>query len=158
MADPGSCPPPSTGSPLADANRVDEFVWNVFPDLPDGAPLAKARAIGNVTFERVRQLDNEYQAGQKIEERTLEFDGLEVTGRVTADQKLRLWHAKVTKAGWRVRGGLGVGASVNEVVQVLGCANSRSGEELTYTGETESARFTVRDGRIAAVEIFVYHE
>lgn len=140
------------------AQGIDEFVWNALTDLPDGAPLAKARALGKPPVERGRQLDNEYEPGQKIEERTLVYDGLEVTGQVTASGKFRLWHAKVTKAGWRVRDGLGVGASVEALARVLGCANAQSGDVLTYSGETENVQFTVRDGRIAGVELFVYHE
>ena len=54
--------------------------------------------------------------------------------------------------------GLGVGASVNDLARVLGCANTRAGDQLTYSGETESVRFTIREGRFAAVEIFHYHE
>lgn len=157
-ADPGACPAPPPGSPLADPNLVDRFVWSSLPDLPDGARLAKARALGALPLERVRFLDNEYDPGQKIEERTLVYDGLEITGQVVAGQEFRQWHAKVTKAGWRVRDGLGVGASVNDLARVLGCANTRAGDQLTYSGETESVRFTIREGRIAAVEIFHYHE
>lgn len=157
-ADPGACPTPPPDSPLADPNLVDQFVWNALPDLPDGAPLAAARALGALPVERIRHLDNEYDPGQKIEERTFVYDGLEVTGQVVAGQTFRPWHAKVTKPGWRVRDGLGVGASVNDLARVLGCANTRAGDRLTYFGETESVRFTIRDGRIAAVEIFHYHE
>jgi hypothetical protein len=157
-ADPGSCPPLQPGSPLADPNLVDQFVWNALPDLPDGTSLTKARALGQITAERVRRLDNEYDPGQQIEERTLVYAGLEVTGQVTPDQTLRLWHAKITKPGWKVRDGLGVGASVEELARVLGCANRRAGDVLTYSGETESVQFTIRDGRIAAVELFHYHE
>lgn len=157
-SDPGACPPLTPGSPLADPNLVDQFVWNAFPDLPDGAPLAKARSLGALPVERVRYLDNEYDPGQQIEERTFVYDGLEITGQVAAGQKFRQWHAKVTKPGWSVRDGLGVGASVKDLARVLGCANSRNGEVLTYSGETESVRFTIRNGRIASVEIFLYHE
>lgn len=147
----------STNALLAREHAIDEFVWYAFPDLPDGAPLARLRAVGKLPMERVRLLDNEYVPGQKIEERTFEYDGLVVTGQNEAGT-LRFWYAKVTKPAWKVRSGLGVGASLADVTRVLGPPNAVKGDAIEYQGESESARFRIRDGRVAELECIHYHE
>lgn len=147
----------STAALMAREHAIDEFVWYTFPDLPDGAPLTRLRAVGRPPMERVRHLDNEYLPGQKIEERTLEYDGLVITGQDDGGT-FHWWYAKVTKPVWKVRSGLGVNARLAEVTRVLGPPNVVKGDAIEYQGESESARFRIRDGRVTELELFRYHE
>lgn len=137
---------------------IDHFVWETFPDLPDGIPVARLRKLGKLPMERVRHLPNEYVPGAKIEERTFELDGLVITGQVDEKQRFRIWYAKVTRPEWRVRADLRVGAGVEAVVRTLGPPNDVRGAAIDYQGESEAARFTIRDGRVAELELFHYHE
>lgn len=147
----------SLDAQMARAHAVDVFVWEALPDLPDGAPLHAARKLGKLVDEKVTYKDNEYIPGRKIEERTLTHDGLVISGWVDGG-KFRRTHVLVTKPVWRVRDGLGVGAGVQDLARVLGRAQGRSGDVFTYSGETESVRFTIRDGKVAQVEFLIYHE
>jgi hypothetical protein len=141
---------------LAREHAIDTFVWYALPDLKDKS-LATARKLGKVIREDVEYRDSEYAPGQKLEIRSLQFDGLQIDGWVDEQKKLRINTVKVTHPRWRVRDGLGVGASIQQLDRILGYPDKRTGDVLQYSGETETAEFTVRHGRIVQVLLIHYN-
>ena len=131
--------------------RVDSWVWDaaLFARDKSLVDLRKlAPVIREASFTRTEKSD---EGERVIVLRTLQYDGLEITGVVDGD-KFILDGIVITNPRWQVPNGLNVGTPGNQVPPVFGLPprDLKSPDEL-FSGLACSVSFRTNAGRISRV-------
>src|SRR5512133_827181 len=134
--------------------KIDQFVYDGPLFLKDKT-LAQERQLGVLKNEKVTFEANPHVDDAKIEFRTLQFDGLEVSGIVDKESFSAI-SVTVTDPRWQILHDLNVGSPAARVPQVLGQPpRSMNGPVEEFTGLTETVKFTVSQGKISKID-FIY--
>ncbi|HKW91628.1 MAG TPA: hypothetical protein VJX92_06995 [Methylomirabilota bacterium] len=132
--------------------RIDQFLRDR-PAFLGGHSLQELRKLAPLRAERIEKEADPQAAGRELEYRRLNFDGLELVGRVESPGGFSPLQVTVTSAKWKLRQGLGVGTSVQRVESLLGPPMEQEEGLLRYRGTSEQATFHVRRGVIERVEL-----
>ncbi len=136
---------------------INEFVSGGWA-FEFGASLADLKAVGNVQREVVSTVKNRHVENQVDEIRELYYDGLFVRAYFPArdHRHFLLEEVEVTSPRFQIKHGLNVGTSVAELQRVLGQPNEIKGDVHSYSGETDTVRFVIKNGVIAKVRWELY--
>lgn len=123
-----------------------------------GTSLVDLKAVGKVEREVISTVKNPHVENQIDEIRELYYDGLYVRAYFPAKdhRRLLLEEVEITSPRFRIRHGLDVGASVAELQRVLGEPDDVEGDVHSYSGETDTVRFVIKNGVIAKVRWELY--
>jgi|SRR5690242_5384942 hypothetical protein len=132
--------------------RIDQFLRDR-PAFLGGRSLQELRKLAPLRAERIEKEVDPQAADRELEYRRLNFDGLELVGRVEAPGGFSPLQVTVTSPRWKLRQGLGVGTPVQRVESVLGPPMEQEEGMLRYQGTREQATFHVRRGVIERVEL-----
>ena len=139
------------------AQIVDKFVWDCVEPF-NASSLNKVRHLGHLLCETRSKSRAPNDHSFVIHWHTFKFEGLMIKGamnRGTFDTT----HAVITSGKWAVPLGLKVGATKAQLIRQLSVPlNSSTVNRFDYRGETEEAHFTLVDGVIARIELFVYSD
>jgi len=123
-----------------------------------GTSLMDLKAVGNVQREVVLAVKNRHDENQIDEVRELYYDGLYIQAYFPAKDHNRflLQEVEISDPRFRIRHGLNVGASVTELHRVLGQPDEIKGDVHSYSGETDTVRFVIKNGVITKVKWELY--
>ena len=123
-----------------------------------GASLMDLKAVGKVQREVVSTVKNRHVENQIDEVRELYYDGLYVRAYFPAKdhRRLLLEEVEITSPRFGIKHGLDVGASVAELKAVLGQPDEIEGDVHSYSGETDTVRFVIKNGVITKVRWELY--
>ena len=156
--------------------RIDELIEDGF-----AFPLGKTRteitaSLGRPLAAAVRRIPNQHRPSQTDELHELTYDGLRILlYRVTVDNRELVTDISLTGVGYRVKWGLGVGSTKEEVRRVLGpgftalpapesrlgspaggrpCGESDGNCTYRYAAseQTSHVYFSFRDGRVERLD------
>jgi dienelactone hydrolase len=137
-------------------HRVNEFTENGWASKLGTRGLKNLRQLGTIKRERVILTENPHVRGRKDELREFTFDGMVVRalfpGR--AHDAYLLQTVEITKPRWKLKFGLGVGASRDLLLQTLGQPDGERAEYLEYFHSMGigTARVYLQDDRIVKIE------
>jgi hypothetical protein len=118
--------------------------------------LESIRKLGPLKSQKITQQPDPYRPAQLEEYHTLQFDGLEIYGRVEINRRdFRPVRVTVYAPEWKILHGLGVGTPSQRIEEILGQPNDRGPGLLKYNGEVDQVHFHVRNGAITKV-VFIY--
>ena len=136
---------------------INEFVTQGWAfDL--GTSLMDLKAAGKVHREVVATVRNPHVENQIDEVRELYYDGLYVRAYFPAKDHKRLFleEVEITSPRFKIKHGLDVGTPVAELERVLGEPDEIKGDVYSYSGETDTVRFVVKNGVITKVRWELY--
>jgi len=143
-------------SALEHTAKVDRFVWDGTRFLPRDS-VERVRELDRVVHEESKTVQDP-NAQLPVRYTTLKFEnGLEVSFRTFGTPiQMQLTRVTVSSTKWPLNQGLGVGAPLARVREVLGTPDEASDQWIKYAGETEKVAFFVKDGRVSSV-VFSYY-
>jgi hypothetical protein len=137
-------------------HAVNDFSEHGWASRLGARGIKSVRQLGTIKRERVVLADNPHVRGRKDELREFTFDGMYVRalfpGR--AHDAYLLQEVEITKPRWRVKYGLNVGATRDEVLQALGQPDGEKPEFVEYFHSLGigTARIWLVDNRITKLE------
>jgi hypothetical protein len=143
-------------SALEHMAKVDRFVWDGPGFLPHDS-VERVRKLDRIVHEESKTVQDP-NAQLPVRYTTLKFEnGLEVSFRTFGTPiQMQFTGVTVSSTKWPVNQGLGVGAPLTRVREVLGTPDEASDLWIKYAGETEKVAFLVKDGRVSSV-VFSYY-
>ena len=142
---------------LARQAVIDKFVHDAPVFLKDTS-LKALRKLNSLKGESVTDSPNPHVAGEKIEFRTLTYNGLTIYGRVLNKSKLSPIQITVTDSRWKILNNLNVGTSSERIEQKLGIPTKEYSGVKQYCGETECVNFHAKERKITKVELNYYSD
>jgi len=137
--------------------KIDQFVYDG-PLFMKNKTLSEVRQLGVLMDEKVTYEDNPNVDNAKIEFRTFRFEGLEVSGVVDKGSFSAI-SIIVTDPRWPILHNLNVGTSSAQVPSALGQPpRSMKGPVEEFSGETETVKFTIHQGKINKIEFQYYFD
>jgi dienelactone hydrolase len=136
--------------------RVNIFTEQGWASRLGSRGIKSVRQLGQIKRERVILTENPHVRGRKDELREFTFDGMYVRalfpGR--AHDAYLLQEVEITKARWRVKYGLNVGATRDSVLEVLGHPDGEKSEFVEYFHSLGigTARVWLANDRITKLE------
>ncbi len=136
---------------------INEFVTRGWA-FELGASLTDLKAVGKIEREVVSTVRNPHVENQIDEVRELYYDGLYVRAYFPAKDHKRLFleEVEITSPRFKIKHGLDVGTPVAELERVLGEPDEIKGDVYSYSGETDTVRFVVKNGVITKVRWELY--
>jgi len=135
---------------------LDNFVWDSTKPFY-GKQLTDIRGFGRLE----RESSKPYTSGLVDSSRgatTHEFifSGVQVVGFFIPGDRFFLRYVEVTTPTYFLAKGLRVGSPKAEVEKLLGLPSQVLANSFEYNGETESAIFHFKEGKVVRVELHVY--
>jgi hypothetical protein len=119
--------------------------------------VASIRKLGPLKSQKITQQPDPYNSAEIEEYHTLQFDGLEIYGRVEINHRdFRPVRVTVSGPSWKILHGLGVGTPAQRIEEVLGQPNDSGEGILKYNGEVDQVHFYVKNSTITKV-VFIYY-
>lgn len=142
----------------AKKEAIDQFAYSGPLFLKGKSNLAELRLLDSVLHEQHEEKSNPYDEKLKDEFVSLDFDGLEIYGRIDKRVSMNFLpiRIKITSPKWSIWGGLDIGADAKMVKNKLGTPTKNTVGSEEYCGETECVVFYVKSGKISGVEFFYY--
>jgi len=138
-------------------HKIDEFAWDGKRFLPDS--VERVRALDRIVHEESETVqDPNSQSPFPVRYTKLRFEnGLEVSFRTFGTPiQIQFTGLTISSTKWPVNKGLGVGAPLTRVREVLGTPNEASDRWIKYHGETEQVTFFLKNGRVSSVAFDYY--
>lgn len=136
---------------------IDKFVHDAPLFLKDTS-LHVLRKLDHLKNESIIDKENPHITGEKLEFRTLTFNGLTIYGRVLNKSELRPIIIRVTDPCWKIFYGLNVGTNSDRIEQKLGTPTKEYSYVKQYCGETECVNFHTKSSEIIEVELIYYED
>jgi hypothetical protein len=112
-------------------SKIDQFIWDGLDFKLGKTKTEIIRNLGTPKSFKVRKIENQYDPEQIDEIYELYFDGLYVgIYKVTKDGKEIFLAITVTSDKYKVKLGLNVGSSKENVVKILGEPQDKDGENV----------------------------
>ncbi len=136
---------------------INEFVTRGWA-FELGTSLTDLKLVGRIQREVVSTVKNRHVENQVDEIRELYYDGLYVRAYFPAKdhRRLLLEEVEITSPRFRIKHGLDVGASVAELQRVLGQPDEIKEDVYSYSGESDTVRFFIKNGVITKVRWELY--
>lgn len=139
------------------SETINEFVTRGWAfDL--GTSLTDLKLVGKIQREVISTVKNRHVENQIDEVHELYYDGLYVRAYFPArnHKRLLIEDVEITSPAFKVKHGLNVDTSVAELKAVLGEPDEIKEDVYSYSGETDTVRFFVKNGVITKVRWELY--
>jgi len=137
--------------------RIDDFMHDR-PSFLQKQSLQEFRGLAKLRGEKIEKVPNRHVAGEMLEYRQLQFNGLELYGHVTSSQEFSPIVVTVTTPTWKLARGLDVGTPAGRIEALLGPPMVKTDMLLEYQGTSDIVKFHVERDVIRRIELIYYHD